>query len=447
MTHIALQCNRGRMRAQALGMIVLAIAMILGGCATRPIVVSVPPTPAAVPTAPTPPSAAARKARFTPTEFARLPGWADDDLVGLAQALRRQCGGSSGPSGPSGPPGLQVTCRLIATMPKDPAALRSWLEERFRPWAIESVDVTDRSGAATSGGTGSQAATAVTTSTPSFEGLITGYYEPLLRGSRVRTDQFATPIRERPDDLLVLDLGSVYSETKNLRMRGRIVTSAKGPPRVVPYGDRTEIENQTPVKPLVWVDDPVDAFFLEIQGSGRVRLEDGSVLRVGYSDQNGHPYYPIGRELIRRGALQAGSATAPAIRDWLRTHPLEARSVMATNPSFVFFRELPPPREVDEGPPGALGVPLTPTRSAAIDPKALPLGTMLYVSTKHPGREGALERTVVAQDTGGAIRGPVRADFFWGFDAVDGQSAADLAGRMRSSGRLWLFWPRGETPP
>jgi membrane-bound lytic murein transglycosylase A len=230
-------------------------------------------------------------------------------------------------------------------------------------------------------------------------------------------------------------------------MRGRIVTSAKGPPRVVPYGDRTEIEDQTPVKPLVWVDDPVDAFFLEIQGSGRVRLEDGSVLRVGYSDQNGHPYYPIGRELIRRGALQAGSATAPAIRDWLRTHPLEARSVMATNPSFVFFRELPPPREVDEGPPGALGVPLTPTRSAAIDPKALPLGTMLYVSTNHPGREGALERTVVAQDTGGAIRGPVRADFFWGFDAVDGQSAADLAGRMRSNGRLWLLWPRGETPP
>jgi len=447
MTHIALQCNRGRMRAQAHAMIVLAIAMILGACATRPIVVSAPAAPAAVPASPTPPSAAARKARFTPTEFARLPGWADDDLVGLAQALRRQCGSTSGPSGPSGPPGLQVTCRLAATMPQDPAELRNWLEERFRPWAIESVDVTDRSGVATSGGTASQAATAVTTITPSFEGLITGYYEPLLRGSRVRTDQFATPIRERPDDLLVLDLGSVYSETKNLRMRGRIVTSAKGPPRVVPYGDRTEIENQTPIKPLVWVDDPVDAFFLEIQGSGRVRLEDGSDLRVGYSDQNGHPYYPIGRELIRRGALQAGSATAPAIRDWLRTHPLEARSVMATNPSFVFFRELPPPREVDEGPPGALGVPLTPTRSAAIDPKALPLGTMLYVSTNHPGREGALERTVVAQDTGGAIRGPVRADFFWGFDAVDGQSAADLAGRMRSSGRLWLFWPRGETPP
>ena len=120
---------------------------------------------------------------------------------------------------------------------------------------------------------------------------------------------------------------------------------------------------------------------------------------------------------------------------------------MATNPSFVFFRELPPPREADEGPLGALGVALTPTRSAAIDPKALPLGTMLYISTNHPGREGALDRLVIAQDTGGAIRGPVRADFFWGFDAVDGQSAADLAGRMRSPGRLWLLWPRGETPP
>jgi len=333
-------------------------------------------------------------------------------------------------------------------MPQEPAELRAWLEERFMPWAIESVAVTEGNEAATGQAAASGAATSGTTATsPSFEGLITGYYEPLLRGSRERSDRFVIPIRGRPDDLLVLDLGSVYPETKNLRLRGRLVTSAKGPPRVVPYGDRSEIENQPPIRPLAWVDDPVDAFFLEIQGSGRVRLEDGSVLRVGYSDQNGLPYYPIGRELIRRGALQAGSATAPAIRDWLRTHPDEARSVMATNPSFVFFRELPPPGEADEGPPGALGVALTPTRSAAIDPKALPLGTILYVSTAHPGREGALERVVVAQDTGGAIRGPVRADFFWGFDAVGGQSAADLAGRMRSPGRLWLLWPRGETPP
>jgi membrane-bound lytic murein transglycosylase A len=131
----------------------------------------------------------------------------------------------------------------------------------------------------------------------------------------------------------------------------------------------------------------------------------------------------------------------------LRTNPQDAQSVMATNPSVVFFRELPAPREADEGPPGALGVALTPTRSVAVDPKALPLGTMLYVSTAHPGREGKLERMVVAQDTGGAIRGPVRADFFWGFDAVGEQSAADLAGRMRSLGRLWLLWPRGESPP
>ena len=440
-------------------MIVLAIAMVLGGCATRPIVVptpiasapSAPKAPAAVP-APTLPLAAARTARYTPTEFAKLPGWANDDLSGLSKALKRQCGnpeasgGSSGPLGPLsslGPPGLQVTCRLAATMPQEPVELRAWLEERFRPWAIESVEVTEGNEAATGRATNSGA----TGTPPSFEGLITGYYEPLLRGSRERSDRFSTAIRGRPDDLLVLDLGSVYPETKSLRMRGRLVTSTKGLPSVVPYGDRTEIENQPPVRPLAWVDDAVDAFFLEIQGSGRIRLEDGSVLRVGYSDQNGRPYYPIGRELIRRGALQAGSATAPAIRDWLRTHPDQARSVMATNPSFVFFRELPPPREADEGPLGALGVALTPTRSAAIDPKALPLGTMLYVSTNHPGLEGALERVVVAQDTGGAIRGPVRADFFWGFDAVGGQSAADLAGRMRSPGRLWLLWPRGETPP
>ena len=466
MTHISLQCSRGSDSLQAVAFrpgrwIWWAgglVALLLAGCYTP-----IPPRfpPGASPIAAMAPTVI-RKAAFTPATFSDLPGWAEDDLSGLAQALRRQCAGSLSAVGPrqneantaaqlpqtnptpSGlQSGLQVTCRLAATLPQEPAVLRTWLEAQFTPWAIEAVDA--------GGGTGTTGINTSTSTTATaqtgFEGLITGYYEPLLHGSRSRNPPFLTPIRARPDDLLVLDLGSVYPETRNLRLRGRIVTPANGVPRVVPYGDRTELGTQVPVNALAWVDDPVDAFFLEIQGSGRVRFEDGSILRIGYADQNGHPYRPIGRELIRRGVLPASATTAPAIREWLRANPQDAPSVMASNPSVVFFRELPAPREADEGPPGALGVALTPTRSVAVDPKALPLGTMLYVSTTHPGRDGRLERMVVAQDTGGAIRGPVRADFFWGFDAVGGQTAADLAGRMRSSGRLWLLWPRGESPP
>ena len=466
MTHISLQCSRGSDSMQAVAQrpggwnryrwAVGLIAILLAGCYTPlPPGRSLPP--GASPVAPTV-ATVARKARFAPATFSDLPGWVDDDLSGLTQALQRQCASNPAAAGqrqsaastapqltqasPS-PSGLQVTCRLATSLPQEPAALRTWLEAQFMPWAIEAIDATDGAGIT---GISSSTSTPVPAQT-SFEGLITGYYEPLLRGSRLRNPPFLTPIRTRPDDLLVLDLGSVYPETRNLRLRGRIVTPANGVPRVVPYGDRTELGTQVPVNALAWVDDPVDAFFLEIQGSGRIRFEDGSILRIGYADQNGHPYRPIGRELIRRGVLAASATTAPAIREWLRTNPQDAQSVMATNPSVVFFRELPAPREADEGPPGALGVALTPTRSVAVDPKALPLGTMLYVSTAHPGREGKLERMVVAQDTGGAIRGPVRADFFWGFDAVGEQSAADLAGRMRSLGRLWLLWPRGESPP
>lgn len=462
MTHISSQFSRASDPVQAVARrpggwnwgAAGLITILLAGCYT-PIPPGKSPIAAIAP----------RKAAFTRAAFSDLPGWAEDDLSGLAQALRRQCPSSlaagprqnagitaaqmpqSNPT-PLGPQsglqsGLQVTCRLVAFLPQEPAELRAWLEAQFMPWAIESIEATDAIGSA---GT-PRATPAPVPAQPAFEGLITGYYEPLLRGSRLRHAPFLTPIRSRPDDLLVLDLGTVYPETRNLRLRGRIITPASGAPRVIPYGDRSELEAQDPANPLAWVDDPVDAFFLEIQGSGRIRFEDDSILRVGYADQNGHPYRPIGRELIRRGVLPASATTAPAIREWLRANPQDAPSVMASNPSVVFFRELPAPRDPDEGPPGALGVALTPTRSVAIDPKALPLGTILYVSTTHPAHRGRLERTVVAQDTGGAIRGPVRADFFWGFDAVDGQAAADLAGRMRSPGRLWLLWPRGESPP
>jgi len=190
------------------------------------------------------------------------------------------------------------------------------------------------------------------------------------------------------------------------------------------------------------MDDPVDAFFLEIQGSGSIELEGGGELRVGYGAQNGFPYVAIGRELVTRGALPKEKVSMQSIREWLEAHPDEAAEVMRKNASYVFFREQP-----GEGPLGSLGVPLTPGRSLAVDPLFVPLGVPLWLDSTLPaaadGSERPLRRLVVAQDTGGAIRGPVRGDVFWGA----GDKAADLAGRMRQPGRLWLLLPRTVTLP
>jgi membrane-bound lytic murein transglycosylase A len=221
-----------------------------------------------------------------------------------------------------------------------------------------------------------------------------------------------------------------------MRLRGRVQGN-----RVVPYHSRADIDTRNALAghELLWVDDPVDAFFLEIQGSGRVQLRDGSVARVGYADQNGHPYRAIGRTLIDQGALPAEAVTAPSIRDWLRANPAQARTVMHSNPSVVFFRELPAnTADPTAGPPGAMGVPLTTERSLAIDRSVVPLGSLLWLDTVHPVSGQAWQRAMVGQDTGGAIVGRIRADVFWGF----GAEAARAAGTMKTPGRMWVMEPR-----
>jgi membrane-bound lytic murein transglycosylase A len=198
----------------------------------------------------------------------------------------------------------------------------------------------------------------------------------------------------------------------------------------------------------VWVADPVEAFFLQVQGSGRVELDDGSVIRVGYDDQNGHPYQSIGRILVERGELPLERASLQGIREWGQRNPAKLPALLDENPSYVFFREVPPPAPgtldaAIDGPIGSLGVPLLRGRTVAVDPRSIPLGTPVYLATTYPLSERPLERLVLAQDTGGAIRGAVRADFFWGF----GDEAGREAGRMRQQGRLWLLWPRGVPLP
>jgi membrane-bound lytic murein transglycosylase A len=278
------------------------------------------------------------------------------------------------------------------------------------------------------------------------DGLITGYYEPLLYGSRTRTERYRYPIYARPDDLLIVDLGELYPELKGKRLRGRVDGR-----RVVPYHSRAQIENgkRSVAKPIVWVDDLVTLFFLHVQGSGRVQLPDGEMLFVGYADQNGHPYRSLGRHLVDMGVMKLEDVTMQSMRAWLAANPGQVASLLNSNPSYIFFEERP---NDAPGPLGALKVPLLAERSIAVDPVFVPLGTPVWLDTTLPEESSQTcphcvprdvvdappyRRLVFAQDTGGAIKGPVRADLFFGF----GNRAEDLAGKMKQPGRMYVLLP------
>jgi membrane-bound lytic murein transglycosylase A len=259
----------------------------------------------------------------------------------------------------------------------------------------------------------------------------------VLAGSRVRTDRFRHPVFGVPDDLVAVDLESVIPELKGLRLRGRLEGN-----RLVPYLSRGEIERRAPFRApvLAWVEDPVELFFLQIQGSGQIELESGGRLRLGYGDQNGYPYRSMGRYLIQRGELGLEQTSMQGIKTWAAANPGKLREALDSNPSYVFFRQVP---DTPEGPIGTLGVPLTAGYSVAIDPRTVPLGAPVFVATTMPLSTQPLQRLMAAQDTGGAIRGAVRADVFWG----TGNEAGTLAGRMRQQGRMWVLWPIAEGPP
>ncbi len=270
----------------------------------------------------------------------------------------------------------------------------------------------------------------------SSTGIITGYYGPELRGSRVKTEKYRYPLYRQPDDLLIIDLNKLYPELSKYRLRGRIVGN-----RVVPYFERGEIDaEQNPLvgEELLWLEDPVDAFFLQIQGSGRIVLPDGERVMVGYANQNGHPYRSIGKLLLDRQVMTRDQMSMQNIKKWVEEHPAAGRQLLDENPSYVFFRTLPPDVQ---SPPGALGIPLTPLRSLAVDPHTIPLGAPVFLSTTFPGTEFPLQQLMVAQDTGGAIKGPVRADFFWGM----GNDAGKMAGKMKQEGRLWVLLPKNDS--
>ncbi|MEY3410510.1 MAG: MltA domain protein, partial [Pseudomonadota bacterium] len=264
------------------------------------------------------------------------------------------------------------------------------------------------------------------------------YYEPIIKGSRTKRDQYQHALYTRPDDLITVELASLFPELANKRVRGRVVGT-----KLIPYFNRAEIEaDNSPLqgREFVWVDDQIDLFFLQIQGSGMVHLDNGEKMHIGYADQNGQPYQSIGRLLIDRGEITADKASMQGIKDWAKKNPTKLRELLNANPSYVFFRELPPGLP---GPLGALGVPILAERVVAVDPKFVPLGAPIFLSTNQPFTNKPLQRLMMAQDTGGAIKGGVRADFYWGA----GNEAGKQAGAMKQSGKIWVLLPNGFTFP
>ncbi len=381
------------------GCLLFATLLLLAACRTPPKPHPVPPPQVELPpvTAPT----------FMMSKWEMLPDWATLDLTPSWAALQQSCRALK-----YKPKWIAVCAAAEQVDASDAVAQRAFYETWFTPYQVFNPDGSDT-------------------------GLITGYYEPLLKGSRSMSERFRYPIYGAPEDMLEVDLGDVYPQFKGMRLRGRLVGK-----KVVPYYNRAEIDAGVSMlkgRELFWVENAVDLFFLQIQGSGRIELEDGRRVKIGYAEQNGHPYISIGRKLIDMGELKPEEASMQGIKNWAEHNPERLFALLGQNPSYVFFRELP---DTLSAPLGALGVPLTNEYSIAIDPRTIPLGMPVFLATTQPNTAEPLNRLMYAQDTGGAIRGAVRADFFWGF----GELAGMQAGRMRQSGRMWVLFPRGTEP-
>ena len=381
------------------------MALLLAGCAS---VAPAPPAPLPAPCAcpPTevlvPPKPAEQP--LQPVNWADLPGWGTDDLAPAFDAFVKSCRVLE----------RKTMWSNVCTSARaaDRNNLRGWFEAQLQPWQLVNPD----------GGR---------------DGLITGYYEPVIKGSRKQDRTYRYPVFGVPNDLITVDLSEVYPELKSMRLRGRIEGR-----KLVPYYSRAEWTHQETLRAgdaIMWTNDSIDLFFLQIQGSGQVDLPDGQRVRISYADQNGYPYRPVGKWLAEQGEMKIEQTSMQGIKAWAATNPKRLQELLNANPSMVFFRELP---VEGSGPPGALAVPLTPEHSIAVDSRTTPLGSPVWLVTTQPSSDEPLQRLMLAQDTGGAIRGPVRADFYWG----SGPGAGALAGKMKQKGQMWALLPKEYAP-
>lgn len=356
--------------------------------------------------------------KFVP--FEDVPGWATADIAGFLPTFFRSCETLTGtsldrPMGEHKAFGtvgdwMSICQELADRQGAPPTTLRYYFESRLRPYLVGNREET--------------------------VGLFTGYFEAELFGSWQPGGEYNVPIHARPDDIVSVDLGTFRPEWAGETIAGKIEGDT-----FVPYPDRAAITDGAlngQQLEMMWVNSHVDAFFLHIQGSGRVRMTDGSIVRLAYAGRNGHRYFPVGRQLIAAGIVAAEDMSMQAIRAWMESYPVASIGLMNMNPSYVFFRIA----DGDEtAPVGAQGVPLTPGRSIAVDDDYLPYGLPMWLDSldpRDPKRDRPLQRLVVPQDTGSAIRGPVRGDLFWGF----GREAEAAAGVMKEPGSYYVFLPR-----
>ena len=335
--------------------------------------------------------------------FAELQGWSDDDHAAAFGALLKSCRRMKSPD---------AVCATAIAQGDDISrdAARAFFEANYVPHEIEGSDTS---------------------------GFVTGYYEPEVRGSLERDGGFQVPVYARPDDLIMS-----IAETERARFNDRNTGFLATPQGQVPYYTREEIVAGALAGrglELLYFDDPVELFYMQVQGSGRVRLPDGSTLRLTYAGKNGHPYISIGKLLIERGEIAPDYMSMAAVKAWLHADPARGRALMAENRSYVFFRVLDA-GEGSDGPLGADGVPLTPGRSLAVDAAYHRLGLPVFVAAPGLADEAgrAFQRLMVAQDVGSAIRGPERGDIFWG----SGEAAGALAGTTRDAASFIVLLPK-----
>ncbi|WP_324617358.1 murein transglycosylase A [Microvirga alba] len=361
------------------------------------------------------------RAHLEPLPFSALKGWDEDDHAAAFQAFLRSCRSLEAQSSelrPAQKPhaGLLAVCRKAlsagSSLSKDEA--RRFFEAHFQPYSIVPA---------------------------SGEGFLTGYYEPEFQGSREKTAIYSVPLLARPDDLVTIPQGETLPG-----LEAGLQAARRLPNGYEPYPDRAAIESGalgSRAKALVYVREPGEAFIIHVQGSTRIRLTDGSVMRVAYAGRNGHPYTSIGRLLVERGEMDLESMTLEKLMGWLKDHPEPARELMRRNRSYIFFREADELSPQD-GPIGGAGIPLVPGRSLAVDRSLWAYGLPFWLEGQLPlSLESAepLQRLMIAQDTGSAIVGPARGDFFFG----SGEAAGTRAGLLRHATRFVVLQPKARS--
>lgn len=351
------------------------LAAMFAGCSTKKVLV------------------VENKTIYQKTDWGDIDGWEEDTLRNVKQAFEKSCIKLKNNSE------WEDVCRQIITVEDEEETLREFFQIRFSPFELVNTN-------------------------PDNEGLITGYYQPILKGSHTKSEKYPYPLYKVPEHSVITD------QQKGTRVR-------KDGDKTKDCYTREEIDGEgNPLKgsELIWVENKIDSFFLQIQGSGLVLLDDKELVSVGYAGKNSHPYVSIGRVLVEMEEIDSDEVSMQSIKRWLEENPGRVDEILNKNPSYVFFRFID---TID--PIGSMGVPLTPKRSAAIDPGYIPMGLPLFISCDNP-HGGEINRLLFAQDIGGAVKGRVRADLFLG----NGKNAELLAGHLQEHGKIWILLPNSK---